>query len=112
MEMRRLLVQALRRDGYDVSETGDGLSLLALVRERTALGQPVHLVITDVRMPGCSGLQVLERLRGAGDNVPVILMTAFGDEDSRDEAEHYGVVLFDKPFRIDDLRGTVSRILA
>jgi CheY-like chemotaxis protein len=110
-DMRRLLVQALRRGGYDASDAGDGLSLLALLREQAALGQQVDLVITDIRMPGCTGLQLLERLRSAGDNVRVILMTAFGDEDVRDEAKHYGVLLFDKPFRVDDLLDAVTRLL-
>jgi DNA-binding response OmpR family regulator len=64
-----------------------------------------------VSFVNCTGLQVLERLRSAGDNVPVILMTAFGDEDARADVAHDNVVLFDKPFLIDDLRAAVRRML-
>jgi two-component system, response regulator, stage 0 sporulation protein F len=110
-EMRRLVVQALRRDGYDVGEAGDGTTLLALLHDRAARGEHIDLVISDIRMPGCTGLQVLERLRSANDRVPVILMTAFGDEDTRIEAERRGAVLFDKPFLLDDLRRAVGHLL-
>jgi DNA-binding NtrC family response regulator len=112
LEMRRLVVGALRRDGYDVAEAADGTSLLAVLREHATLGQRVDLVISDIRMPGCTGLQVVERLRGADDRVPVILMTAFGDDDARVEAARHGVLLFEKPFGLDELRDAVSELLA
>jgi DNA-binding response OmpR family regulator len=112
LEMRRLVVQALRRDGYEVDEAGDGAALLELLRDRVASGEPIHLVISDIRMPGCTGLQVLERLRSANDRVPVILMTAFGDDETRALAQRRGAVLFDKPFLIDDLRKAVGYLLA
>ena len=111
-EMRRLVVQALRRDGYEVREAADGSALLELMRQRASIGQAVDLVISDIRMPGCNGLQVLERLRSANDRVPVILMTAFGDDETRQQAERRGAVLFDKPFLIDDLRKAVGHLLA
>ena len=111
-EMRRLVVQALRRDGYAVGEASDGPSLLELMRSQASSGERIDLVISDIRMPGCSGLQVLERLRMANDRVPVILMTAFGDDETRLEAERRGAVLFDKPFLIDDLRKAVGHLLA
>jgi len=109
--MRRLVVHALRRDGYDVGEAADGTALIALLNEREERGEPTDLVITDIRMPGCTGMQVLERLRVANNHVPVILMTAFGDEDARYEAERHGALLFDKPFLLDDLRKAVGHML-
>jgi DNA-binding NtrC family response regulator len=110
-DMRRLVVYALERDGYEVGEAGDGYSLLTLLAERGA-GKTVDLVISDVRMPGLSGLEILEHVRRDGDHLPVILMTAFGDDDTRAEAELRGAVLFDKPFLIDDLRKVVHHLLA
>ena len=110
-EMRRLVVQALRRDGYEVGEAADGTTLLELLRDRATRGERTDLVISNIRMPGCTGLQVLERLRTADDRVPVILMTAFGDDETRALAERRGAMLFDKPFLLDDLRKAVGHLL-
>ena len=78
---------------------------------RQSSGSEIDLIIADVRRPGCTGLQVLEQLRFAGDGVPVILMSAFGDEDLRREAKRHDVILLDKPFALDDLRGAVNDVL-
>lgn len=113
-EMCRLVVEALRKDGYDVTAVGDGKQLLAALAleggERTDGGR-ADLVVSDVRMPQCSGMAVLERLRAAGQGMPVILMTAFGDAACRDRARSLGAVLFDKPFELDELRAAVAALL-
>jgi len=113
-EMRRLVVEALRGDGYDVQEARDGGRLLvALAQEFAGQAQPdlVDLLITDVRMPICSGLQIVEQLRTARWPTPVILMTAFGDAATRNNALALRAVLFDKPFDINDLRTAVACLL-
>jgi CheY-like chemotaxis protein len=56
-------------------------------------------------MPICSGLAIVEVLRKAHWPVPVILMTAFGDEETKTHAAELGAVLLHKPFAIADLRG-------
>ena len=108
-EMRSLLVDALRQDGYYVSEADDGGGLLAQVATPDAPG--VDLIISDIRMPICSGLAILEAMRRASLGVPVILMTAFGDGETRAMVERLGAVLFDKPFAIDDLRTAVLNLV-
>ena len=62
-------------------------------------------------MPVANGLQVVAALRSANCWTPVILMTAFGDESMRTEAQRLGAVLFDKPFDLDDLRTAVLNLL-
>jgi DNA-binding response OmpR family regulator len=62
-------------------------------------------------MPICTGLQILQALRDARRTVPVILMTAFGDDGTRDRAEDLGAIFFDKPFALDDLRTAVRSVL-
>jgi CheY-like chemotaxis protein len=106
-EMRCLVAWALRKDGYDVVEVGDGDALMrAVTSQLMSFGSldGVDLVVTDVRMPGRDGLEIAEVLRGATYRVPLILMTGFGDDDVRRRAASLGAVLFDKPFRLDDLR--------
>ncbi len=113
-EMRDLVASALRKDGYDVVDIPDGGRLLVQIAESYLGGRPYDaydLVISDVRMPVCSGLQILEGLRRARWTAPVILMTAFGDEQTRTRAHMLDAVLFDKPFDVDDLRTAVLNLL-
>ena len=112
--MRCLVARALRKDGYDVVEVGDGESLMREVTSRLmrfgALDE-VDLVVSDVRMPGRDGLEIAEVLRGATFRVPLILMTGFGDDEVRRRAASLGAVLFDKPFRLEDLRAAAVALV-
>lgn len=115
-ELRTLLVAALRADGYDVIEVQDGSQLISclatqLLCERD--GQPIDLVISDLRMPGCSGLDVLAGLRFSNRLTPFILLTAFGDAQTHREARRLGAAcVFDKPFDVDDLRTIVCNLVS
>jgi two-component system response regulator AtoC len=111
-DMRHLVGETLSRDGYQVQEAADG----TLLQARAALPagnarEPFDLIISDIRLPGLTGLEVLERLRRAGRKVPVILMTAFVDERTLAMAASLGSVLISKPFELDDLRQVVRRLL-
>lgn len=113
-EMRRLIVEALHKDGYQVTAVADGGRLLVTLAHEL-VGKDgatlADLVLSDVRMPICSGMQILEQLRAARWRTPVILMTAFGDAATREHARTLGALLFDKPFDLDDLRTAVASLL-
>jgi CheY-like chemotaxis protein len=112
-EMRRLVVEALRKDGHEVAEAADGGRLLVKISElfdRDPSLSLVDVIVADMRMPVCSGLELLERLAEARWRVPFILMTAFGDEDTRRRAERVGAVFLDKPLSLEVLRGAVRRL--
>jgi CheY-like chemotaxis protein len=113
-EMRRVIADTLRDDGYDVVELADGGRLLVDVAARLK-GEPeadsIDLIVSDIRMPICTGLEIVEALRHAHWRTPVILMTAFGDDATRRKAEGLRAVLFDKPFDLDDLRTAVKNML-
>jgi len=112
-EMLEILVEVLRADGYDVQGANDGGRMLVqLAKGPTCNYHDVDLIISDIRMPVISGLQMVETLRVAHCDVPIILMTGFGDARTRTHAESLGAVLFDKPFGIDDLRSVVVELLA
>ncbi|MFI6263707.1 response regulator transcription factor [Micromonospora sp. NPDC051006] len=68
----------LEHAGYEVSHVGDGLAALDAVHERRP-----HLVVLDLMLPGLDGLQVCRRLRERPDGVPIIMLTARGDEADR-----------------------------
>ncbi len=109
--MRQLVVEALQKDGYDVQEASDGRLLAALAHEFDNGAAPIDALVSDVRMPICSGMEVLEHLRAARCRIPIVLMTAFGDDWSRGQARRLGAVLIDKPFPLVQLRAVVARML-
>ncbi len=110
--MRELLAMMLRRDGYGVVEARDGAEFLEHMRATAESGEPASdLVISDIRLPVLSGLEALAVLRRAGYRTPVILLTAFGDEQTHAEARELGATVFDKPFPLDDLRHAVREVL-
>ncbi|MEO6950860.1 MAG: response regulator [Polyangia bacterium] len=107
--MRDMLECVLLKDGYDVTAVEDGDDLVAALD--AAYGCAPELIITDVRMPGRSGLQVLEHLRARDRVTPVVLITAFGDAETHEEAGRLGAVVLDKPFALDELRAIAKRQL-
>ena len=105
-ELRKLLAAILRKDGFDVIEARDGADLLskleALAAEPTA-AQP-DVIVSDIRMPGYTGLDVLWALRKGNCRIPVILMTAFGTSDTREEAIRLGAdTILNKPLDPESL---------
>lgn len=107
-DLRSLLATMLRRAGYHVREFSSGAQLL-LTLVPPARG--VDLVISDIRMPGASGLEVLANLRGGDQTVPVVLMTAFGDRSTHERALELGAAaLIDKPFELDELLSLADRL--
>jgi two-component system chemotaxis response regulator CheY len=110
LEMRCLVVEALRKDGYEVIEAEDGGRLFELLV--AALRKPlasIDLVVADVRMPVCNALEVLEAFLRAAFCPPIILMTAFPNDDTRHRASRLGALMLDKPLSIESLLTAVRR---
>lgn len=112
VEMRRLIAVTLRSDGYDVVEAGDGAELIARLESLGGAQGPartaVELIVSDLRMPGLSGMDVLGAIRDGNWRTPFILITAFGDEDTHREAHDLGAAaVLDKPFDLERLRALV-----
>lgn len=114
-ELRGLIVNALRARGFAAVGVRDGRELLDQLSNGIlaphALPFPDALV-TDLRMPGFSGLEVLAVLQSAGVRLPVVAITAFGDVDTHAKAFAVGAnVVLDKPFAIKDLLANVHYLL-
>jgi CheY-like chemotaxis protein len=94
MEFARSAPEALR-----LVETADDASLI--------------LILSDINMPGMSGLELLPKARRARPEVPVIMITAYGDADTRRKAIEGGAAgLFTKPIDFPELRQTIDKRLA
>ena len=105
--MRYSLSRMLEGQGLDVSLAKNGAEAL----EKTGVENP-DLVVMDIKMPGQSGLEVLQEIKNRDPKALVILMTAFGTTETAIEAMKYGA--FDyilKPFDIPQMRALVERAL-
>ena len=113
--MRHLMASALRKDGYEIIEAKNGDQLFDLLMtqlRRPVATRPVELIISDLRMPGLTGLEVLAQLRESDWATPFILITAFGGAEVHDRALREGAAaVFDKPFDMDDLRTAVVNLV-
>ena len=102
--LKRLLEQA----GLKVETAGDGAAALAIVSD-----DPVDVIITDLRMPGMDGIELLRQLRERGFSQPVIVATAYGDVSSAVSAMRAGADDFlTKPLDLDALMVTIERVVA
>jgi DNA-binding response OmpR family regulator len=116
-DIRRLVATALRVDGYTVVEAEDGRQVLEhfgsalLLGHMTSEPEPIALVISDIRMPHLTGLDLLAGLRSAEFWVAMILMSAYGDYETRERARSLGADAFvHKPFDVAALRNLVHDI--
>ncbi|MBW1788758.1 MAG: response regulator [Deltaproteobacteria bacterium] len=113
-EMRKLIAWSLNKQGYQVTECEDGNALMKKLGIAFPFEsvQPFDLIISDIRMPGSTGLQALKNIRKFEDDTPMILITAFPDDETRKKAGQLGALaVFEKPFDVDTLVAEVRRIL-
>jgi len=110
--MRELLALALRIDGHEVHPAANGWELIEQLERLEEEGIDADLVITDVRMPGVTGLDAIAALDGPRWSVPFVIMSAFGGHDVHERAFRLGAAAFlDKPFKLEALRDVVRSIL-
>jgi two-component system, NtrC family, response regulator AtoC len=99
--MRRILSAMLTREGFAVRTADDGQQAMQLLEG----GEPIQLVLSDLRMPHVDGLELLRRIKRAGLRTELILITAHGSIETAVEAMKHGA--FDyitKPFDANELR--------
>ena len=104
-ELRAMLRKALERNGFAVDEAPDGSAAIQKIRSRR-----YQMVVTDLKMPGASGLEVLRESKQADSSIPVILLTAFGSVEEAVSAMKEGAFDFiQKPVDLDHLKLLVER---
>jgi len=106
-EMRFLLKEALMKEGLRVEEASDAETALTKMES-----SPFNLVITDVKLPGMSGIEAIHRIKENDPEAVVIVMTAFGGSEFVHEAIKNGAYdYFSKPFELDEMSIIVRRAL-
>lgn len=105
---RRLIEFWLQEEGYTTVTASDGASALLAIQQ-----QRPSVVISDIRMPGMSGLDLLSRIKALDDDSSVILVTAFGTVGDAVDAIKLGAADYLlKPVNADELKVTIRRALA
>ncbi len=105
--LRRMLARALDREGYEVVAVDD-----APAATRAVASGEFDLVLTDLRLPGGSGLEVLAASRQAQPQTPVVVLTAYGSVATAVEAMKLGAADFlEKPVELEDLYRLVARLI-
>lgn len=100
--IRRLVRRLLERDGHHVATASSAEEALTI-----AEGDEFDLLVTDVMMPGASGLELVEQLRRRRPGLPVLLTSGTDDERELDERTAF----VRKPFKVEQLRELVERLL-
>src|ERR1044071_8837120 len=103
--LRRVLVAMLRRDGHDVVQAASGVEAIERLTD-------VDVVITDLRMPGADGMEVLRTAARTAPQVPVLMITADGAGGQAVEAIKAGAFDYiEKPFEQDSIRTIVEKAI-
>ncbi|MFA5941338.1 MAG: response regulator, partial [Sinimarinibacterium sp.] len=106
--MRRVLEIMLARRGYKTLSAANGREAFELIKD-----QAVDLVISDLRMPEMNGIELLRKLREAGNAVPLVMITAQGSIESAVEAMRLGACDYLlRPFDVETLDLAISRVFS
>lgn len=107
-DMLKLLSMILKeKTPYEVMTTNNPIEAVQLVKT-----MDFDLIITDLKMPGLDGLQLLEEAKKKNEDIPVVIITAYGTIDSATEAiEKGGFDFITKPFKKEQILFTIERAL-
>jgi two-component system response regulator PilR (NtrC family) len=102
-----VLEMALRDEGMEVYTSASGREALAVLRR-----QQIDVVISDIRMPDLSGVELLREAKSLAPETPFIMMTAFASTETAIEAVQHGACDYiTKPFKVEELLAIVRRVL-
>jgi DNA-binding NtrC family response regulator len=103
----RVLQRILSGEKFVVTATSNPCEAAGLLRSGN-----FDLIICDLRMPDCDGLNLLQTIRGGGNEIPVIILTAYGEVDTYLEAMNAGATEYlNKPIKSDELVPVVRNCL-
>jgi two-component system response regulator PilR (NtrC family) len=106
--MRNLLDLMLRKEGYAVTTVESAVNAKALLES----GEEFDLIVSDVSMPGMSGLDLLREIRNIAPETPVVIMTAYGTKQTAIEALNEGASYYvEKPFDLDEMKVLVAKTM-
>ena len=106
-EMRSLLQDFIAEEGFVPFSAGNSLEAL-----RKVAGEVFDVVITDIRMPGLTGLDILPKLKRMQPKAFILAITAFGNDEVKQKALQRGAGAYlEKPIQLHQLRGLLREVL-
>jgi len=109
--LRRQLMVGLAQHGYEVDECEEGLSALTKIKAAESKQDPFRCVILDVRLPDIDGLKILSVIKAAYADLPVVVITGYGTEDTVNTVRNNGGSAYlDKPFEMETLVAEINRV--
>lgn len=103
-----IIGELLQEEGYSSLTASSGMEALDILKNEL-----IDLVLTDVKMPGMSGIQLLEKIKEINPDIPVIIMTAYGSVEKAVEAMHKGAYTFIlKPFENQALVAHIAKAIS
>ena len=106
--MVQFLTVLLRREGYEVTTAASGTQAMEILQDST-----VDVIVTDLKMPGMDGIELLERVKKIDETLPVIIMTAYASQRSAIDALNLGAFQYlEKHAKNEDIKLVVRNALA
>jgi len=106
--MRFLLRDFFEEEGFEVETAEDGSKVVSKLIQKF-----FDLVITDIRMPGLSGLEILSTLKQIQPGITVVVITAFGSKDVRNRTLARGADAYlEKPIQLEKLKSLVNQLIS
>lgn len=106
--MRFLLRDFFEEEGFEVETAEDGSKVVSKLIKKL-----FDLVITDIRMPGLSGLEILSTLKQIQPGITVVVITAFGSKDVRNRTLARGADAYlEKPIQLEKLKSLVNQLIS
>ncbi len=103
-----IISELLHEEGYSSVTASSGMEALDILNNEI-----IDLILTDVKMPGISGIQLLEKIKEINPDLPVIIMTAYGSVEKAVEAMHKGAYTFIlKPFENQTLIAHIAKAIS
>ena len=104
---RNGLLRILSKFNYDVLTAETGVEALKCLQKK-----PCDVILTDMRMPGMSGIDLLKKVKELLPEIGVIIFTAYGEVDSYLEAMNLGAFEYlNKPVKVDELKKVIAKVL-
>lgn len=104
--IRLLLEEVFKKEAYETKSAKNGGEALQIIEQKAP-----DCVLLDMKMPGIDGIEVLERIKKGWPDIPVIMMTAYGETELTEQTEKLGAErYFTKPFDIFEVRDAVNSL--
>ena len=109
-EINLLILERIFGEFYSVLTANCGESAMRIIKENS---DKISAIISDMKMPGMTGIELFEQMRSTLGNTPCFLLTAYDYSDEIDKALHEKLILkrFSKPFDVQEINSTLQQFI-